>query len=199
MVIDSLFPTPIGWFKNDAGILKKENKYILNLDRKPNLGNSISANKNVLEDKQLKNLKDWIINKVDLYFEKTHKPALDTKLYITQSWCNYTKKGEHHHKHSHRNSFISGVYYVQANIEQDRIKFFNDVYKQLSVVAREYNVWNSETWYFNVESDLLVLFPSSLNHMVETVDSDKERISLSFNTFLKGVIGNEEASTGLHL
>ena len=68
MVIDSLFPTPIGWFKNDAGILKKENKYILNLDRKPNLGNSISANKNVLEDKQLKNLKDWIINKVDLYF-----------------------------------------------------------------------------------------------------------------------------------
>ena len=43
----------------------------------------------------------------------------------------------------------------------------------------------------------LVLFPSNLVHMVEKVVG-KERISLSFNTFLKGIGENKEL-TGLHL
>jgi hypothetical protein len=36
----------------------------------------------------------------------------------------------------------------------------------------------------------LILFPSLLEHDVETNKSSKERTSISFNTFVRGVIGN---------
>jgi hypothetical protein len=42
-----------------------------------------------------------------------------------------------------------------------------------------------------------MLFPSSLTHMVEAVQ--QERVSLSFNTFPVGYVGEEESLTALHL
>jgi hypothetical protein len=35
--------------------------------------------------------------------------------------------------------------------------------------------------------------------MVEAVKGNDERISLSFNTFLKGYVGEDDELTGLHL
>ena len=45
----------------------------------------------------------------------------------------------------------------------------------------------------------LVLFPSSLTHMVETVQGEATRISLSFNTFPVGSIGEGVDLTGLRV
>ena len=45
----------------------------------------------------------------------------------------------------------------------------------------------------------MVLFPSSLTHMVETVQGDQQRISLSFNTFPVGSVGDEMNLTGLQI
>jgi len=44
-----------------------------------------------------------------------------------------------------------------------------------------------------------MIFPSSLTHMVETTKSDQTRISISFNTFPKGYVGEDLDLTGLHL
>jgi predicted 2-oxoglutarate/Fe(II)-dependent dioxygenase YbiX len=57
---------------------------------------------------------------------------------------------------------------------------------------------NSESWWFEVGAGDLMLFPSSLTHMVETVQGD-ERVSLAFNTFPVGYVGEEESLTALHL
>jgi hypothetical protein len=43
-----------------------------------------------------------------------------------------------------------------------------------------------------------MLFPSSLTHMVETVQGD-DRVSLAFNTFPAGYVGDESSLTELHL
>ena len=169
------------------------------LKRGKNVGNEISLDTNVLENKELKFLKNWIINNINLYFEEIYKPKNKVKLYLTQSWCNYTKKNQYHHKHSHPNSFISGVYYIDVNEQEDKITFFNDIYKQLKIEASEYNLYNSTSWFFNLKNNSLVLFPSSLEHMVESVTSKTERVSLSFNTFLKGYLGQNQEVTGLHL
>jgi len=59
-------------------------------------------------------------------------------------------------------------------------------------------LYNSESWWFEVGTGDLLLFPSSLTHMVETVQED-ERISLSFNTFPVGYVGDESSLTALHL
>ena len=199
MNLNNIFPTPVAWFNNDSGINELQKKYLLSLKRKNNIGNEISLGRNVLENKELKVLKNWIINNINIYFEEIYKPKSKVKLYITQSWCNYTKENQYHHKHRHPNSFISGVYYIDVNEQKDKITFFNDIYKQLNIEASEYNLYNSTSWFFNLKNNSLVLFPSSLEHMVESVTSKTERVSLSFNTFLKGYLGQDEEATGLHL
>jgi hypothetical protein len=45
----------------------------------------------------------------------------------------------------------------------------------------------------------LILFPSSLTHMVPTIQGEQTRISLSFNTFPVGTVGEEMDLTGLKL
>jgi len=43
------------------------------------------------------------------------------------------------------------------------------------------------------------LFPSNLTHMVETVQTEDTRISIAFNTFLEGVVGDNKTLTELLL
>ena len=45
------------------------------------------------------------------------------KIYITQSWLNYTNFKQYHHAHSHNNSFVSGVFYLKADKNFDFISF----------------------------------------------------------------------------
>ena len=56
---------------------------------------------------------------------------------------------------------------------------------------------SSESWWFEVGAGDLMIFPSHLTHMVESVQ--QERVSLSFNTFPVGYVGEEESLTALHL
>jgi len=44
-----------------------------------------------------------------------------------------------------------------------------------------------------------VIFPSSLRHSVNVVQAEQTRVSLSFNTFAKGLIGSEENLTALEV
>ena len=89
-----------------------------------NEGNTTSLNTNLLDDPVFKNLKKILTNHLNLYFKKVFDPLeKDLKVYITQSWANYTSQNQYHHMHSHPNSFISGVFYIKANKEVDKIHF----------------------------------------------------------------------------
>jgi hypothetical protein len=91
------------------------------------------------------------------------------------------------------------VFYVQADKAKDRIYFYRNGYQQIKFPPSDWNVWNSESWWFDVGSCDLILFPSSLTHMVPTVESEQTRISLSFNTFPVGNVGEEMDLTGLNV
>ena len=150
----------------------------------------------------MNSLKAAIDEKIKEYFYTTFDPENTVELFISQSWLSLTKPGEHHHKHRHSNSFISGVVYINANREKDKIYFYDRVYREFFIKPKNHNVWNSDSWYLPVGTGDIVLFPSSLEHMVETVETDVQRdvrISLAFNTFLKGTIGNYASSTELVL
>ena len=198
-MIDNVFPTAVGWYRNEKNITEKQKKYISELERKPNEGNQTSAYRTVLKEKKLQTLHNWIQNQVENYYEEVYKPQKDNEIYITQSWCNYTDKGQFHHKHAHPNSFLSGIYYVNVNPKLDKIFFFRDGYERIDIPARDWNHWNSKSWWFNIDNDVLVIFPSYLTHMVQQVEAEETRISLSFNTFIKGYIGDDDSLTGLHL
>ena len=199
MNIHNLFPLPIGFFRLGRDLTKTELDYILGQDKYPNQGNITSSNRTILKDKELTDIRDFIEDAMLEYFKTVHDPKGDVALYVTQSWANYTDPGQYHHKHAHPNSFISGVFYPQADRSVDKIYFYKSGYERIKVQPATWNHWNSESWWFEVGAGDLILFPSHLEHMVETKVGNDTRVSIAFNTFLKGHIGVDESLTGLQL
>ena len=198
-MINNLFPTAVGFYELDKPVTEKELQFIKDLETRTNEGNTTSVDNYLLKSKEMKRISAFIDKSVQDYFQEVYAPKHKVKPYVTQSWANYTNKGQFHHKHAHPNSFISGVFYVAADPAKDRIYFYKDGYQQIKVTTENWNHWNSESWWFEVGTGKVVLFPSNLTHMVETVQTEDTRISIAFNTFLEGVIGDSQKLTELLL
>jgi hypothetical protein len=190
MEIINIFPTCLGLSKLDRELTCNEFDFIKSLDKKKNKENSLSVNSYVLESDELKDIKEWISHILTNYFNKIYKPKLSTEIYITQSWVNYSKKGESHHKHSHPNSFLSAVFYIKSDENSGRIVFHKKECRELTIDTDDYNGYNANSYYMPVNDLELLIFPSNLIHSVETVETENERISLALNTFVKGDLGD---------
>jgi uncharacterized protein (TIGR02466 family) len=197
--VNGIFPTPVYMSKLDRDLTKKELSFIdkSKLDFYKNEGNITSNDNYILNQKVFSKLKEDLDLRVQDYFKKVLSTTDAVTPYITQSWLNYTETNQYHHKHTHPNSLVSGVFYVNCHEEFDKIKFFNDGYKTIKPEIKDWNLYNSETWWFTVKTGDIILFPSSLTHMVETKEGDNTRISLAFNVFIKGNIGNNKNLTEL--
>lgn len=198
MTLHNLFPTPIGMVDLGRELSKKEITFINFLETRPNLGNTTSIDNNILNNSLLTELRSWIEDQLQDFFLTIFNPKHNVSLKITQSWVNYSTPGQYHHKHAHPNSFISGVFYIQTNLD-DKIYFYRDGYQQIKLPPANWNIWNSDSWWYEAIKGRLILFPSSLTHMVPKVEGNETRISLSFNTFPVGLIGEEADLTGLKL
>ena len=199
--INGIFSTPIYMSKLGRALTPLELKFVdkHKKDCYKNEGNITSNNNYILNEKTFTNIKKELDLKVKDYFEKVISSTDAVTPYITQSWLNYTETNQFHHKHHHFNSIISGVFYINCQEEHDKIKFFNDNYKTIKLEIKDWNMWNSESWWFPVKTGDIILFPSSLTHMVENKQSTNTRISLAFNVFIKGTLGNNEDLTELIL
>ena len=63
-----------------------------------------------------------------------------------------------------------------------------------------FNIWNSVTWFFPVNNNELILFPSWLVHKVDPNEkATTDRISISFNTFVRGTLGSRRGLSELIL
>ena len=199
--IHGLFPTPIYITKLTRQFSNKENKFIekSKLDTYKNEGNLTSNDNCILNSKTFISLKKELDEIIKDYFNKVISPSNNIKPYITQSWLNYTEQTQYHHTHAHPNSLVSGVLYINADKDNDKIKFFKPMYQIIKPEIKEYNLYNSETWWFPVETLDVVLFPSSLTHRVEVKQGTNTRISLAFNTFIRGTVGDNKKLTELRL
>lgn len=199
MIVNNLFPTPVAKFELGRDLSGVEREHLFNLETRSNQGNATSVDNNVLNKPELNSLTEFLDDALQEYFNTVYSPKTDAELRITQSWVNYTKPGQFHHKHAHPNSLVSGVFYIQAAKETDKLYFFKDGFQQIKIMPKDFNLYNSDSWWLEAATGTLYLFPSSLQHMVEQVTGDDTRISLSFNTFPKGNIGEEVKLTGLNL
>ena len=203
-VINNLFPTPIYTTKIDREFTKQELQFVKEQKKhcKNNTGNINTKDNYILNRKEFKNIKKFLDKCCEDYLNKIICPKNNIKLYITQSWLNYTEADQYHHKHEHPNSVVSGVFYFDSDIKNDKILFSHPIpYKQIKpeIDKEKFNLWNSETWFFSVETGNLFMFPSSTTHQVETKKGNNTRISLAFNTFYKGSVGSNAQLTELIL
>jgi len=193
MQIQSLFPHPIGNFQLDRDFSKKEIKIInekletLN----ENVGNKHSKDSQVLENPSLIKLKQFCLDALNQFTVDVFGNHINLK--ITQSWLNVTNKNEFHHRHYHPNSFISGVLYVETD-ELDKIYFHNPTKSHFSNDSKVFTLYNSAEWWLPTPKGSLMLFMSSLEHSVASIQGDK-RISLSFNTFFNSDFGSKNNLT----
>jgi uncharacterized protein (TIGR02466 family) len=201
MKLHGLFPIPVSYFNFESTLTQEELDFINEQEVVGNNGNTTSKNNYVFNDLRLQRIKDFCDQSIAEYFKEVVVPKEDVSPYITQSWINYTSKGQWHHKHAHPNSVLSGVFYVQAQQGIDKIHFYRDVYKQIQVPADpdSFSPFNSESWWMEATTGQLIIFPSYLSHSVEPVQTDSTRISISFNTFLRGLIGENNTLTELRL
>ena len=202
--IHSIFPTPIYTTKIDRGFTKQELQFVKEQKKHciNNQGNINTKDNYILNRKEFKNIKKFLDKCCKDYLDKIICPKNNIELYITQSWLNYTEANQYHHKHEHPNSVISGVLYFDSDIKNDKILFSHPIiYQQIRPETDEekFNLWNSFTWFFPVETGNLFMFPSSTTHQVETKQGNNTRISLAFNTFYKGSIGSNSQLTELIL
>jgi len=198
--IHNLFPTPVVQIDLNYNLTEDQLLFIKKQPVRPNYGNSTSRNNYILNEPELLELKELLLINSQNFIDELYKPKYDIDTYITQSWLNYNSSTDFHHKHSHPNSLISGVYYVEnTSVDNGKIYFYSDRYRQVYTEPIEHNIYNSVEWWINATPGQLLLFPSYLTHSVEPVAFHETRISLSFNTFARGLFGEDSALTGLRL
>lgn len=198
--VELLFPTPILRSNIGRDFTDQEMNTVIEHSKATyrNRGNTTSSNTYILEEEKFAGLKEICLSKVKEYIDIVHKPRYAVNPCFTQSWLNWTCQGEYHHEHAHPNSFISGVLYINAG-EEDKIKFFKGVYQQIKLDTDQYDIYNSDSWWFGVKTGDIVLFPSNTLHSVEAVTEADPRISLAFNTFLTGTLGEKKELTEMKI
>lgn len=201
MKYNQLFPTPVGFFDLEQALTQEEIDFLLNLPQKNNIGNLSSKDNYLFKHPELNRLHNFCLECTNTFLQEIYQPRTEVVLRITQAWANYTQAGQYHHKHAHPNSFVSGVFYVKANAEKDRIYFYRrDSYHPIRLYPGNWNTFNSDSWWFESIPNQLILFPSWMEHMVEATEQESEtRISIAFNTFPTGKLGDNMELTELLL
>lgn len=111
---------------------------------------------------------------------------------ITACWATVLAKSGAHKVHNHPNNFLSGVYYVRTQPGADTINF-HDPRNQVGVIRPpvvELTAANTDQVVVRVKNGTLLIFPSYLQHSVDTNASEEERISISFNLMFSAFTEN---------
>ncbi len=102
---------------------------------------------------------------------------------VSACWANAGATGSGHRAHSHPNNFLSGVYYVKTRDGANTINF-HDPRPQTGIIrppVTKLTAENTDQVVVKVDNGTLLVFPSWLQHSVDTNQSKQERISVSFN------------------
>jgi uncharacterized protein (TIGR02466 family) len=205
MHIEPLFPKPLGFLEMDKAASKKFLEFIKikKLETVINNGGAaVSSNVYILDNDEFSDIKQVLTDSVNQYFKEIINPGKDVKLYITNSWINVNKNGEYHPAHYHQNSIVSAVLYIDTH-KGDTITFENPnttLFGNLKF-GNNTTMWGSSEWTIPAMVNTLIMFPSTLQHMVKPRPNicSGTRISLAFNTWFKGTIGGNGNLPRLHL
>jgi len=120
-------------------------------------------------------------------------PELKVKL----SWANCAGKGQHHQRHAHNNSVVSGIYYLTEG------GFGETIFMENTNLWRRnlFHLPGDDLEFHNEAPEIgkLILFPSSLRHQVDPHQDDVPRYTIAFNSFPVGDIGDERLRNFLEI
>jgi|DEB0MinimDraft_10_1074344.scaffolds.fasta_scaffold12941_5 uncharacterized protein (TIGR02466 family) len=129
-----------------------------------------------------KNIVNNILEKCVTLITSNYKLKRNTIFSLKNLWINKNKKYNFNLPHVHPDSHFSGVYYLDVPKENGEILFFKDGAKTFIglddfIESQEFN----NNYQIKPKKHMILLFPSSLCHMVKPHFEDTARISISFN------------------
>lgn len=162
-------------------------------------------NKIFIFDKNIhlsKEFLNWIKQSLISFKSKIY-PGCNADLEMTQIWANKAGKMSFHHKHTHPNSLVSGILYLNDDYTGGETVFYMDDpwyklhnLKLLTLDKSENSFYSNCT--IKPKAGTLVLFPSHISHTVMPVTSLGTRYTVAFNAFLKGKLGDVDSLTELN-
>ena len=197
-----LFPYQVMICAENYQFTSSEKKYVSELEMIDNIGNLMSKNDKVLDSKELSNLKQFIDERIFIFKKKLLRMKDENEIYITQSWVINSNPNQYHPKHKHPNSVISGVMFFDENNDESLppIRFHRTLEMfPLDFEFDNLNESNAGCRSFETAQGSLILFPSLLEHDVEKNKSDRVRTSISFNTYVRGVVGGRDKLTEVNI
>ena len=194
----SMFPVPLYVGKLE-GAGDVELRFMLEVEYEPEThdGNRVSKDRRILHHPRLTRLRRVVESHLNTYRKAVM--CTDNELYITQSWTNRNARSSQHASHYHANSVLSGTLYLSVDEQVPPIVFKSDRKTAIQVSYKEQNIYTADTFSFWPRTSVIVLFPSTIEHFVPVNQSDTTRLSLAFNTFVRGHLGRESALTELSL
>lgn len=182
-----LFPTPVhtalipdfSEHRNDIIDYTKQYRMKYETVQVSNIGGYQSSS-DIHQDPEFVSICQWIWDDVLMpacdvmssSFEANDFPG--TKLSLHNIWFNCNPNGAWNMNHTHPHSFYSGVIWVKAPAESGDLVLHSP--HAHALYGLEHSVW-----HIPPEEGRVVLFPSNLQHHVNSNTTENERISLSFN------------------
>lgn len=205
--IHSLFPTPLcvteyqptdelcefligqriaGRFSNKNGQITKQNF------------GTVSENVQMLRTPQCADLRQYILGAAKILANDIMGFKVDAVVDVL-SWVSIKDKAEQHQVHSHPNSMISGVYYFDKNTTPISFVDTSNNTKTFEFrVGRNFesqSAFSANPYTLLPKVGSLVMFPSYLNHCVNSNETQDKRYSLAFNIVPKFKVGTIEELT----
>lgn len=127
---------------------------------------------------------------------------------ITTSWLNMYEGQEFKdlaEPHQHLNSIITGIFYPKclelSGDETDGIvlmgKQENSIFQNFLIGGLKPTSFSGSKMFCSLVDGDLIMFPSIVQHAVLKNQTDQTRISLAFNTFVFGELGNTGTTSEL--
>ena len=162
-----------------------------------------SLNTYILELPELTDLKQYILDTINVFSETQlhYKSNLSYKL--TQSWTTIKRPGQQHLMHSHPNSLISGVFYYGDIVPSTPSIFFarDTGTSRDPLISHPYIDDQIEDSLNTVNvftpPGTLLIFPSWLRHGVPLNTTNVSRKSLAFNSVPEEGFGEIDRLTRL--
>ena len=195
--VHELWPTPI--YENNIPVKSDWIDFAENCeyDRMFSQNGDYTSNKYILNS--ITDLKEELLFHVNLFAEKYLK-VKNAKFYFLNSWIVKHNPNDFAQPHFHRNSLLSGVYYLNTDNQSGNIclhqpgGYTNLFHQSTKLPFDEVDNINCETWNVKPNNGDILLFPSHLVHSIEKNKSNIIRYALAFNLHIEAELYSKKSN-----
>lgn len=151
---------------------------------KTNMGGGWQSQDNWLDNPSCRRLKNDLESAIS---NVSQSLKIKEKLKIFNSWVNVNPPGAYNAAHTHPRNLFSGCYYLQAPENCGNIVFYSPLHakEMMDATYGETSGITANHLIYPAKAGRLYIFPSWLQHGVQSNQSHEDRISMSFNVFFE--------------